>query len=115
MIKNINDLKNIDFTGPLVKNASMKVLVSKEDGWNDHVMRIVELDKDGYSPKHSHPWPHINYFLEGNGELEIDGIITPVTTGNYAFVPENTLHQFRNTGINTFKFICIVPTEGHKY
>ncbi len=115
MIGNIKDLQNIHFTGTMVKDASMKVLVSEQDGWIDHVMRIVELKKDGYSPKHEHPWPHINYFLEGSGELEIDGVVTPVSKGNYAFVPGNTLHQFRNTGKNTFKFICIVPKEGHKY
>lgn len=115
MIGNVKDLKKIDFTGPLVHEASMKVLVSDSDGWDNHVMRVVELKENGYSPKHQHPWPHINYFLEGNGELEIDGIVTPVSAGNYAFVPGNTLHQFRNKGVNTFKFICIVPKEGHKY
>jgi quercetin dioxygenase-like cupin family protein len=29
-------------------------------------------------------------------------------------VPANTEHQFRNTGDGTFRFICIVPTEGHQ-
>ena len=115
MIGNVKDLKNIEFTGPLVHEASMKVLVSENEGWNDHVMRVVELKKDGFSPKHQHPWPHINYFLEGEGVLEIAGVVTPVTVGNYAFVPGNTLHRFRNTGHKTFKFICIVPEEGHKY
>jgi quercetin dioxygenase-like cupin family protein len=115
MIGNVKDLKHIDFTGPLVHEASMKVLVSENEGWNGYVMRVVELKKDGFSPKHQHPWPHINYFLEGEGVLEIDGEVTPVTVGSYAFVPENTLHQFRNTSDQTFKFICIVPKEGHKY
>ncbi|MBU1143348.1 MAG: cupin domain-containing protein [Firmicutes bacterium] len=115
MIGNVKDLKNIDFTGPLVNEASMKVLVAENEGWDSHVMRVVELKKSGYSPKHQHPWPHINYFLEGQGELEIDGVVQAVTVGNYAFVPGNTLHQFRNTGDQTFKFICIVPKEGHRY
>jgi len=115
MIGKVNDLKNIEFSGPLVKNASMKVLVSPEEGWKDHVMRVVELGVDGYSPKHAHPWQHINYVLEGNGELEIDGEVTPLSVGSYAYVPENSLHQFRNIGREIFKFICIVPVVGHRY
>jgi len=115
MIGKVENLKNIELSGPLVKNASMKVLISPEEGWNDHVMRVVELGKDGFSPKHSHPWQHINYVLEGTGELEIDGVITTISTGSYAYVPGNTLHQFRNKGHETLKFICIVPVEGHRY
>jgi quercetin dioxygenase-like cupin family protein len=115
MIGKINDVNDIIFTSPLAKHASMKALVSPLEGWKDHVLRVVSLEKEGYSPKHQHPWPHINYVLEGQGEIEIGGIISPVSAGSYAFVPGDTLHQFRNTGKDTFKFICIVPVEGHKY
>ena len=115
MIGKISDVKKIELSGPLVKHASMKALVSPEEGWKDHVMRVVELGIDGFSPKHSHPWQHINYVLEGQGELEIDGVVTPISPGSYAYVPGNTLHQFRNIGQQTFKFICIVPVEGHRY
>jgi len=115
MIGHVEKLDKVYFKGTLTKNASMKVLVSHEEGWENHVMRELELGVDGYSPKHSHPWPHINYILEGHGEIEIDGRIEQVSKGSYAFIPGNTLHQFRNTGDSIFKFICIVPTEGHVY
>ena len=52
--------------------------------------------------------------IEGDGELMIDGQIHNVTSGSYALVPEGKLHQFRNAGKDVFKFICIVPKEGHK-
>ncbi|HBG33480.1 MAG TPA: cupin [Acholeplasmataceae bacterium] len=115
MIGKISDVKKIELSGPLVKHASMKALVSPEEGWKDYVMRVVELGIDGFSPKHSHPWQHINYILEGQGELEIDGVDTPISEGSYAYVPGNKLHQFRNIGKKTLKFICIVPVEGHRY
>ena len=99
---------------PEVKNAKMKVLISPEEGWSDHVMRVIELgDGEGYSPKHTHDWPHINYILEGQGILHVDGEDTPVEAGSYAFVPPGSHHQFRNAGEGTFRFICIVPKEGH--
>ena len=115
MIKHVNETETIILNPAVVKDASMKALVGPEEGWDSHIMRVVEVEKGGYTPKHAHPWPHINYVLEGHGEIEIDGVITPVTKGSYAFIPGNTLHQFRNAGHDTFKFICIVPKEGHVY
>ena len=99
---------------PEVRHAAMKVLVGAEQGWADHVMRVVELGPGGYSPKHRHPWPHINYMLEGDGVLEIEGHAHAVRAGSYACVPAGTEHQFRNTGQAQFRFICIVPAEGHQ-
>ena len=91
----------------------MKVLISPQEGWEGYVMRVVEVEEGGYTPKHSHPWPHINYFIEGTGELMLDGKMNTVEAGSFAFVPNDTLHQFRNTGTDIFKFICIVPEKGH--
>ncbi len=99
---------------PEVQYAAMKVLVGAGEGWTDHVMRIIELGPDGYSPKHSHPWPHINYMIEGKGVLSIEGREHAVDAGSYAYVPAGDEHQFRNTGDGMFRFICIVPKEGHQ-
>ncbi len=113
MIGNIKELESIKIVHPEAKNSSMKVLVSELEGWQDHVMRLVEVEVGGFTPKHAHPWPHINFMVSGTGELMIEGKATQVEKGSYAFVPSNTLHQFKNTGKDTFKFICIVPKRGH--
>ncbi len=99
---------------PEVNNAAMKVLIGAREGWSDHVMRIVELAPDGYSPRHTHPWPHINYMLDGKGVLFLDGEEHPVEAGSFAYVPADADHQFRNSGKENFRFICIVPKEGHQ-
>lgn len=99
---------------PEVKNAAMKMLIGADEGWGDHVMRIIELGPNGYSPKHTHPWPHINYMLEGKGVLTIEDREHAVAAGSFAYVPEGKLHQFSNTGDGMFRFICIVPKQGHQ-
>ena len=114
MVGHIKNLESIRMTHADIKDASMKVLFSPQEGWEGYVMRLVEVGAFGYTPKHSHPWPHINYMVEGDGELLIDGEIFPVTKGSFAFVEGHKLHQFRNAGEAPFKFICIVPEEGHK-
>lgn len=113
-IGHINELKSKKMDHPEVKNANMKVAVSPKEGWEDHVMRIMEVGPDGFTPKHSHPWPHINYVIQGEGTLLLDGVENPIKSGSYSFVPPDKLHQFKNTGKETLKFICIVPEEGHQ-
>ena len=108
--------KDIDvhvFDSPDVKKAAMKALISQSEGWQDHVMRIIELGEGGYTPRHTHDWPHINYVLEGQGLLHLEGQDTLLETGSFAYVPAGSLHQFTNTGKGIFRFICIVPTQGH--
>ena len=113
MVGNIKQLESKVITSPEAKDASIQVLVSPNEGWDSHVMRVLEVKQEGYTPKHSHPWPHINYIIEGEGELQIGDEVTKVSAGSYAFVPGNTIHQFKNVSEAVFKFICIVPEEGH--
>ena len=100
-------------SSPEVKGAAMKVLISAKEGWEDHVMRVIELEPGGYTPHHAHDWPHINYMLEGTGILQTGDQEHAVAAGSYAYVPAGQVHQFRNAGSAAFRFICIVPTEGH--
>ena len=97
---------------PAVKNAAMKVLVGPQQDWSDCVMRIVEVGAEGFSPKHAHPWPHINYMVEARGILEIDGREHPAEQGSYAFIPAGCEHQFRNTGAGKFRSSASCPRKG---
>lgn len=114
MIKHIDKVEPTFITHPSASNAYMKALVGAQEGWEDYVMRVVEVKEGGYTPKHQHPWPHINFMLEGQGEILMDGEYQAVKAGSFAYVKADMLHQFRNTGTEPFKFICIVPKEGHQ-
>jgi quercetin dioxygenase-like cupin family protein len=77
-------------------------------------MRILEVGPQGCTPKHAHPWPHINYMVEGRGILYLEGEEQSVEAGSFAYIPAGKEHQFLNGGEGIFRFICIVPKEGHK-
>jgi quercetin dioxygenase-like cupin family protein len=113
IVANEHDTAAVPIDSIEVKSAAMKVLISQSEGWDDHVMRIIELGDGGYSPVHTHEWPHINYIVEGDGVLHIDGTDHSVTAGGYAYVPAGARHQFKNAGKTPFRFICIVPSHGH--
>jgi len=113
-ISNIDTIKANEINDPSVLNASIKVLIGPDEGWDSHVMRVIEIEEGGYSPQHSHPWPHINYVLEGEGSLLYNGEEKPIKKGSVPFISPNENHQFKNSGKEKFVFICIVPKEGHK-
>lgn len=113
VINNEKNLEGMPIDNPEVKNVAMKVLVSPQEGWEDHVMRLFDLSDGGHTPRHVHAWPHINYIIEGNGILYLDGKDHPLEAGSYAFVPAGKEHQFINNSGSLLRFICIVPKEGH--
>lgn len=90
-----------------------KSLLGPEQGWEDYVMRLFDVEKGGCSPHHSHPWPHIVFIVKGKGRLTLEGKEHEVEGGTYAFIPSNAQHQFVNTGTDILQFICIVPPEGN--
>lgn len=114
IVSHIRDVLGTRMDNDQVKNVVKKQLISPTEGWEGHVMREFELGEGGYTPRHAHPWPHINYILDGQGSLHLDGKDYQLEAGSYAFVPSNKLHQFANTGKGRFAFICIVPEEGNK-
>lgn len=110
-VKNLDEIK---VSAPGAVNAFKKSLIGPGEGWEGWVMRLFTLKDRGCSPRHAHPWPHINYILGGQGVLSVEGKETVLEEGSIAYVPPNVEHQFSSTGDNDFVFICIVPEEGDK-
>jgi quercetin dioxygenase-like cupin family protein len=109
--KNV-DGKKVNMAG--AKDVEMKVLVSPKEGWDGYIMRIFEIDENGHTPRHKHPWPHINYIISGRGILHYSGEDHEIEEGGFAYLHAGVEHQFLNTGKGKLRLICIVPEEGHK-
>jgi len=111
-VGHVRDLLGTQVNNPQVSGVVKKVLISPREGWDGYVMRLFELDSHGYTARHEHPWPHINFVVSGSGKLHIEGQDYALEAGSYAYVPGGKLHQFSNTGEDKLVFICIVPEEG---
>jgi quercetin dioxygenase-like cupin family protein len=111
-ISHIDKLARKQITAEGAQGVIKQVALGPEQGWEDHVMRVFTLMNRGNTPRHQHPWPHINYVIKGEGVLFHDGEETPIEAGSVAYVPANTVHQFRSTTDEELVFICIVPKDG---
>lgn len=113
-ISNVKEISKAGVNAPGAANVAKQVLVSPDNGWEGWVMRHFTVGREGCSPRHSHPWPHIVYVTAGEGTLFLNGDNHLLEQGSVAFVPGDSDHQFLNRGDKDFSFICIVPEEGDK-
>ena len=114
MVRHESEIEGVVLSSPQFAGIFKKILVGPLDGY-DGYMRLFSVPPGNRTPAHSHSWWHLNYVLEGEGELYIDGAATQIRSGSVAFVDGGKPHQFVNVGSGELKFICIVPKEGDNY
>jgi len=84
-------------------------LITKETGAENFAMRLFEMEPEGHSPFHAHPWEHEVFILGGEGYVVSEDGEVRFRSGDVVFVPPNEKHQFRNDGAETLRFLCLIP------
>ncbi len=109
LVKKLNEVakEKVNIDGAV--GALKQLVIGSADGAPAFSFRVFTVEPGGHTPRHSHPFEHLNYVLSGNGELvDPDGIGIAVTAGDFAIILPDELHQFRNSGNDDFVFICAV-------
>jgi mannose-6-phosphate isomerase-like protein (cupin superfamily) len=91
-----NSLKRLNRGGgvesvPLVTGAST-------EGINKIVTGISAYPRGGGAPFHTHNCDEQVTLLSGVGEVEVNGVITPLEPYDSTYVEADLVHAFRNTG-----------------
>ena len=94
---------------PGARACQVRWLVGKSDGAPNFAMREFEVAPGGYTPRHSHPYEHEIFILEGSGVAVKGDQEHPVSAGDCIYVAPDEVHQFKNTSDAAFKFLCMVP------
>lgn len=93
------------------QGARMRMLIGPDDGAPNFAMRMFTVDPEGHTPLHSHDYEHEIYIVEGEGFLKGADGEHPFKSGDVIYVSPNELHQFRNTGSGTLRFLCLIPAQ----
>jgi quercetin dioxygenase-like cupin family protein len=101
--------KSVEMEGS--HGCTVRWLVSESDGAPNFAMRRFEVAPGGFTPRHSHPYEHEVYVLEGEGEVFEGNRAHPLRAGVVVLVKPDEVHQFRNTGPTPLKFLCLAPNE----
>jgi quercetin dioxygenase-like cupin family protein len=91
--------------------CQVRWLVDETGGAPNFAMRQFEVAPGGYTPKHSHPYEHEVFVLEGRGVVLEGDVEHPLAAGDFVLVTPGEIHQFRNTGPAPLKFLCMVPNS----
>lgn len=59
------------------------------------------------APMHKHNCDEQVTLLEGQGEVEVDGTITPLVRYDTTYIPAGKVHAFRNTGDEPMRILWI--------
>jgi quercetin dioxygenase-like cupin family protein len=94
-----------------IAGVSKQVPIGKLDGAPNFSIRVFTLEPGGHTPHHSHDSEHLNYILEGSGELMDDDQPRAIGQGDFVLVKPHERHQYRNTGDCPLVFMCMVPTK----
>jgi len=62
------------------------------------------------APLHKHNCDEQVTLLEGQGEVEVDGRVTPLVRYDSTYIPGGVLHCFRNTGTVPMRILWIYDT-----
>jgi len=84
-------------------------LITKEMGAPNFAMRLFEMEPNGNSPLHTHPWEHEVFVLEGEGIVVAKDGEKKIKAGSVIFIAPNELHQIKNNSEKILKFLCLVP------
>ncbi len=104
------DLKPVTMKG--ADGVMKSNVIGSPEGWRSHTLRVFRIEPDGFTPHHQHDWEHVNFVIKGKGQLTIGNETQELSEKDFAFVPPNTMHQFRNPYDQDFEFVCIVPNKG---
>jgi quercetin dioxygenase-like cupin family protein len=111
VIKKLSDVPFADLQG--YDNVKKRIVIGPDDGSQEIVMRHFSIEPGGTSPHHTHDFPHLVKIEAGKGAVtDPAGNEHELQKGDYVYIDDNEVHQFRNTGSGPFDFICVVPLRG---
>jgi quercetin dioxygenase-like cupin family protein len=110
-ITRLNDCETLPIHMEGVSGALKQVPLGKADGAPHFSVRVFTLEPGGHTPHHSHESEHLNYILEGSGEVLEGDTPRAIGKGDFILVKPHEKHQYRNNGNSPLVFMCMVPSD----
>jgi quercetin dioxygenase-like cupin family protein len=111
----VTSLDKVEKVVPQMQGASgvfKQIPLSRADGVPNFSFRVFTIKPGGHTPFHKHAFEHLNYIIEGSGALVAENHEYAIVKGDFALVPPDEMHQFKNAaGNQDLVMICAVPKE----
>ena len=91
--------------------TTIPLVTHRSDGTAAITTGISTYPKGTGAPLHVHNCDEQVTLLEGKGEVEIEGEITPLIPYDSTYIAAGLQHAFRNTGDEAMRILWIYPTQ----
>ena len=110
-IKQVKDVPQSNVTMEGAAGCRVRWLIGEGDKAPNFAMREFEVEPGGHTPKHFHDYEHEVYVVAGRGTIVDGDLEKPLNAGDVVLVSPNDVHQFRNTGTEPMRFLCLIPNS----
>jgi quercetin dioxygenase-like cupin family protein len=110
-VKKLTEVPANDVTMEGAAGCRVRWLIGEGEKAPTFAMREFEVVPGGHTPKHFHDYEHEVYVIAGRGTIVDGDHERPLAAGDVVFVAPNDVHQFRNTGPEPMRFLCLIPNS----
>jgi len=110
-LKKLTDVPANEVTMEGASRCRVRQLIGDADHAPTFAMREFEVEPGGHTPKHFHDYEHEVYVLAGKGTILDGDQERPLAAGDVVLISPNDVHQFRNTGSDSMRFLCLIPNS----
>ncbi len=110
-LNHFEEIEQAEVEMPGASGCKVRWLLGAKDGATNFSMRQFEVAAGGFTPKHSHPYEHEVFVLEGQGTVLEGDVEHEIKSGDVLYVSPNEIHQFKNAADVPLKFLCLIPNS----
>jgi quercetin dioxygenase-like cupin family protein len=96
-------------SGGATSGSTRRVLVGKDEGAEDFIIRYFTIPPGGHSAFEHHPHQHGVVITHGRGRVLLGQQWSAIGVGDAVFIEPNEQHQFEALGDEPLGFICVIP------
>jgi quercetin dioxygenase-like cupin family protein len=89
----------------MYSGISVRMLIDRVFGAELLTMFTVDYEPGGSAQQHDHPFEEAYFFLDGECEAELDGMVYTVRAGDVVFAGVGAVHGFYNNGTGRVRWI----------
>ena len=99
------------YEGGAAPGAVRRVLIGRDEGANEFVIRYFTIPPGGHSAHESHAHPHGVVVVQGGGKVLLNETWHDIGPGDAVYIEPNEIHQLRAKPDQPLGFICVIPPK----
>jgi quercetin dioxygenase-like cupin family protein len=99
------------YEGGAAPGAVRRILIGRDEGATDFVVRYFTIPPGGHSSHESHAHPHAVVIVQGGGTVLLNDSWHAVNVGDAVFIEPDEIHQFKAHADQPLGFICVIPPK----